>query len=160
MPVTIELRDYREKKIGQFDKVVSVGMFEHVGRKNYRTYFDTVSRLLKEDGLFLLHTIGQNMSIKTADPWIDKYIFPNGKLPSANDITRSVEDYFLIEDWQNFGRDYDLTLMSWWNNFDAAWLRLEAKYDRRFYRTWKYFFVELRRFLPWPPGPAMATCAD
>jgi len=138
LPVTVELRDYRDLS-GEFDKAVSVGMFEHVGQKNYRTYFDTVSRLLKDDGLFLLHTIGNHKRAKSLDPWIGKYIFPNGWLPSAGEISESVEGLFLIEDWHNFGPDYDRTLMAWWSNFDRAWPRLEARYGRRFYRMWKYY---------------------
>ncbi len=140
LPVTIELKDYREMT-GAFDKAVSVGMFEHVGQKNYRTYFQTLGRLLKDDGLFLLHTIGNHKSVKSVDPWIEKYIFPNGRLPSAREITRSLEGQFLIEDWHNFGPDYDRTLMAWWENFDRAWPRLERHYSKRFYRMWKYYLL-------------------
>jgi cyclopropane-fatty-acyl-phospholipid synthase len=138
LPVTVELMDYREMS-GHFDKAVSVGMFEHVGEKNYRIYFDTVDRLLKDDGLFLLHTIGNHKTSKTLDPWIEKYIFPNGKLPSAKEMTRGLEGRFLIEDWHNFGADYDRTLMAWWENFERAWPDLEQRYDNRFYRMWKYY---------------------
>ncbi|MEW8200642.1 MAG: cyclopropane fatty acyl phospholipid synthase [Candidatus Thiodiazotropha endolucinida] len=138
LPVTVELKDYREIT-GSYDKVVSVGMFEHVGHKNYPTYFHTVNRLLKDNGLFLLHTIGLYKTAKTLDPWIDKYIFPNGKLPSAQEITQSVESVFLIQDWHNFGPDYDRTLMAWWHNFDHAWPELGKHYDERFYRMWKYY---------------------
>ncbi|MEW8289102.1 MAG: cyclopropane fatty acyl phospholipid synthase [Candidatus Thiodiazotropha endolucinida] len=138
LPVTVELKDYREIT-GSYDKVVSVGMFEHVGHKNYPTYFHTVNRLLKDNGLFLLHTIGLYKTAKTLDPWIDKYIFPNGKLPSAQEITQSVESVFLIQDWHNFGPDYDRTLMAWWHNFDHAWPELRKHYDERFYRMWKYY---------------------
>lgn len=138
LPVTVELMDYRELG-GCYDKVVSVGMFEHVGHKNYRTYFDTVNRLLADDGLFLLHTIGQQKTVKTLDPWIDRYIFPNGKIPSAREITQAVEPIFLIQDWHNFGPDYDRTLMAWWRNFDQAWPSLKSHYDERFYRMWKYY---------------------
>ncbi len=145
LPVTIELTDYREVD-GEFDKVVSVGMFEHVGQKNYRTYFETVSRVLKDDGLFLLHTIGNHHTVKTLDPWIEKYIFPNGKLPSARELTRALEGLFLIEDWHNFGRDYDRTLMAWWENFDRAWPRLEHNYNERFYRMWKYYLQSCAGF--------------
>ncbi|MEJ2405593.1 MAG: cyclopropane fatty acyl phospholipid synthase [Candidatus Thiodiazotropha sp.] len=145
LPVSIELMDYREVS-GEFDKVVSVGMFEHVGQKNYRTYFETANRLLKDDGLFLLHTIGNHHTVKTLDPWIEKYIFPNGRLPSAREITRSLEGLFLIEDWHNFGRDYDRTLMAWWENFDRAWPRLEQNYDERFYRMWKYYLQSCAGF--------------
>ena len=145
LPVSIELMDYRD--LGeQFDKVVSVGMFEHVGPKNYATYFDTVHRSLKDDGLFLLHTIGSDVTSAKTDPWIDKYIFPNGKLPSAREIASAVERRFLVEDWHNFGADYDRTLMAWWENFDTAWPFLEAKYGERFYRMWKYYLLSCAGF--------------
>jgi cyclopropane-fatty-acyl-phospholipid synthase len=140
LPVTIKLMDYRELD-GIFDKVVSVGMFEHVGQKNYPVYFDIVHRVLKDDGLFLLHTIGNHVSSLRTDAWIEHYIFPNGKLPSAKEITSALENRFLIEDWHNFGQDYDLTLMAWWKNFDSAWPRLQHKYDEVFYRMWKYYLM-------------------
>jgi cyclopropane-fatty-acyl-phospholipid synthase len=138
LPVRIELKDYRELE-GRYDKLVSVGMFEHVGTRNYPVFFETAARLMKDEGLFLLHTIGNFVTRPGVDPWIDRYIFPNGKLPSAREITTAVEGRFLIEDWHNFGADYDRTLMAWWRNFDAAWPRLEARYGRRFYRMWKYY---------------------
>lgn len=145
LPVHIELMDYRELQ-GQYDKLVSVGMFEHVGPKNYRAYFETATRLMKDDGLFLLHSIGIHASSRTVDPWIDKYIFPNGKLPSAREITSAFDKHFLIEDWHNFGQDYDRTLMAWWKNFDNAWPQLASKYDRRFYRMWKYYLMSCAGF--------------
>ena len=145
LPVRIELMDYRELE-GEFDKVVSVGMFEHVGPKNYPVYFDAVGRLLKDGGLFLLHTIGIHVTSSTCDPWIDRYIFPNGKLPSAREISEVVEGRFLIEDWHNFGQDYDRTLMAWWENFDHAWPRLESRYGPRFYRMWKYYLLSCAGF--------------
>jgi cyclopropane-fatty-acyl-phospholipid synthase len=140
LPVRIELMDYRDLQ-GRFDKVVSVGMFEHVGKKNYRTYFDCVKRLLKSEGLFLLHTIGSRKTTEVADTWINKYIFPNGKLPSARDIAEAAEDCLLIEDWHNFGQDYDRTLMAWKHNFDKAWPRLKSKYGEQFYRMWTYYLL-------------------
>ncbi|MCU0833489.1 MAG: cyclopropane fatty acyl phospholipid synthase [Chromatiaceae bacterium] len=138
LPVEIALKDYREIQ-GRFDKVVSVGMFEHVGPKNYRDYFATVDRVLASNGLFLLHTIGNYDSLRATDAWIDKYIFPNGRVPSARQLTAAIEPTFLIEDWHNFGPDYDRTLMAWWRNFDAAWPSLSGKYDERFYRMFKYY---------------------
>lgn len=140
LPVSIELMDYRNLA-EQFDKVVSVGMFEHVGPKNHAAYFDTVHRVLKNNGLFLLHTIGNHVTAPSSDAWIDKYIFPNGKLPSAKEIAAMLERRFLIEDWHNFGMDYDHTLMAWWANFDKAWPRLEGKYGHRFRRMWKYYLM-------------------
>jgi len=140
LPVDIELMDYRDLK-GRFDKLVSVGMFEHVGPKNYPAYFDAACRLMQDDGLFLLHTIGIHKTSGATDAWIDKYIFPNGKLPSAAEIAAVLDDRFLIEDWHNFGQDYDRTLMAWWDRFDAAWPGLEKRYGPRFYRMWKYYLL-------------------
>lgn len=140
LPVRIELLDYRDLS-GRFDKVVSVGMFEHVGPKNYIDFFVTIERVLKDQGLFLLHTIGNYLTPCKLAPWIDKYVFPNGRLPSATDISASVEGLFLIEDWHNFGADYDRTLMAWWENFESGWPRLANKYDERFHRMWKYYLL-------------------
>jgi cyclopropane-fatty-acyl-phospholipid synthase len=140
LPITLILQDYRELR-GRFDKIVSVGMFEHVGPKNYATYFDTAKRLLASEGLFLLHSIGIASTSQGTDPWLDKYIFPNGKLPSAKQISDAVEGRFIIEDWHNFGQDYDRTLMAWWDRFDEAWPRLQSRYDKRFYLMWKYYLL-------------------
>jgi cyclopropane-fatty-acyl-phospholipid synthase len=145
LPVKIELMDYRDLN-GKFDKIVSVGMFEHVGPKNYPAYFDTVLRTLDNEGLFLLHTIGIYKECNQVNAWIDKYIFPNGRLPSATQLTDELNERFLIEDWHNFGQDYDLTLMAWWNNFDAAWPQLKGKYGDRFYRMWKYYLLSCAGF--------------
>jgi cyclopropane-fatty-acyl-phospholipid synthase len=138
--VRIELMDYRKLE-GQFDKIVSVGMLEHVGPKNYVLFFHTINRLLADEGLFLLQTIGDYTTSHDTDPWIEKYIFPNGKLPSAKQLTASLEGNFVIEDWHNFGQDYDRTLMAWWENFDTAWPKLQHSYDNRFYRMWKYYLM-------------------
>jgi cyclopropane-fatty-acyl-phospholipid synthase len=138
LPVDIRLMDYRELA-GRFDKVVSVGMFEHVGPRNYDAFFATANRLMAPEGLFLLHTIGNCDTVHATDAWIDKYIFPNGHLPSARQIAAAVEPWFIIEDWHNFGQDYDTTLMAWWRNFDAAWPRLAPRYGERFYRMFKYY---------------------
>tara|TARA_R110002049_G_scaffold293717_1_gene478888 strand:+ start:406 stop:1488 length:1083 start_codon:yes stop_codon:yes gene_type:complete len=145
LPVKIELMDYRDLN-GQFDKVVSVGMFEHVGPKNYAIYFDTVFRRLKDEGLFLLHTIGMYKTTNSLEPWTAKYIFPNGRIPSAEQLTAVLNGRFLIEDWHNFGHDYDLTLMAWWDRFNAAWPQLEAKYSEQFYRMWKYYLMSCAGF--------------
>lgn len=145
LPVQIKLLDYRKLQ-GQYDKIVSVGMFEHVGPKNYVAYFDTVGQLMEDQGLFLLHSIGIDTSSPGMDPWINKYIFPNGKLPSAKQLSSTLEGRFLIEDWHNFGPDYDRTLMAWWKNFDSTWPQLEAKYDLRFYRMWKYYLMSCAGF--------------
>ena len=145
LPVNIELLDYRELS-GQFDKIVSVGMFEHVGPKNYSRFFTITERLLKDQGLFLLHTIGNYRTTLKLDPWIDKYVFPNGRLPSAAEIASAVENRFLIEDWHNFSTDYDRTLMAWWERFENGWSALEGKYGARFYRMWKYYLMSCAGF--------------
>jgi len=140
LPINLLLQDYRDLQ-GQFDKIVSVGMFEHVGPKNYDTYFKTVHRLLKANGIFLLHNIGVARTSAGTDQWIDRYIFPNGKLPSAREITDALEPWFIVEDWHNFGMDYDRTLMAWWERFEKAWPALQGRYDRRFYLMWKYYLL-------------------
>ena len=138
LPVEIILEDYRELR-GQFDKIVSIGMFEHVGARNYRTYFATANRVLKPGGLFLLHTIGDNRTNDRLDPWINRYIFPNGQLPSAQRIAAALEPDLLIRDWENFGCDYDTTLMAWWKNFETHWNEIAHLYDERFHRMWRYY---------------------
>lgn len=142
LPVELKLQDYREMD-GQYDRIVSLGMFEHVGYKNYEVFMKKVKELLVADGLFLLHTIGNIKSVVTSDPWIDRYIFPGGILPSIEQVGVSVEDLFVMEDWHNFGADYDNTLMQWFRNFDAAWPGLKEKYGETFYRMWKYYLLSL-----------------
>jgi len=141
LPVHFLDCDYRAIE-GQFDKIVSVGMFEHVGLRNYRTFMKTVHRCLKKDGIFLLQTIGGNISGRGGcDPWITKYIFPNGMLPSMAQIAKAAERLFVIEDWHNFGPHYDKTLMAWNSNFQKAWPKLQEKYDTRFKRMWEYYLL-------------------
>jgi len=138
LPIEIRLADYRTLD-ESFDRVFSIGMFEHVGVKNYKTYFDVARRCTAPDGLFLLHTIGSNVSSNHTDPWIAKYIFPNSMVPSAEQIANASEDIFVTEDWHNFGADYDRTLMAWRGNFDRAWPSLQARYDERFRRMWRFY---------------------
>jgi len=140
LPVETKLQDYRDIN-EKFDHVVSLGMFEHVGHKNYRTFMKVVHRTLKDDGLFLLHTIGCNQSMKGIDPWIYRYIFPNGMLPSTAQIGKSIEGLFVMEDWHSLGADYDKTLMAWYNNFENNWNSIKSSYDKRFYRMWKYYLL-------------------
>ncbi len=143
LPVTIYQRDYREavNEPAPFDRVVSIGLMEHVGPKNYRGFFDRARSQLKPGGLALVHTIGGNRSRTTADPWITKYIFPGGVIPSEAQLTRAKEGRFVLEDWHNFGPDYDRTLMAWEANFLAAWPELKERegLDQRFYRMWRYY---------------------
>lgn len=141
LPVEIKLIDYRALE-GQFDRIVSVGMFEHVGHKNYRTYFEAVTHLLADEGLFLLHTIGTDRQQNGVDPFIEKYIFPNGEIPCRRLINDSSLGLLRLEDWHNFGPDYDRTLMAWWENFEKAWPELEGEYGKgNFYRMWKYYLL-------------------
>jgi cyclopropane-fatty-acyl-phospholipid synthase len=149
LPVEFRLQDYRdlnapkESLRKKFDHIVSVGMVEHVGYKNYRTYFEVANRCLNDNGLFLLHTIGNKISEKAADAWMNKYIFPDGMLPSIAQFGKAIENLFIMEDWHNFGADYDKTLMSWFNNFDNNYDKIENKYSDRFYRMWKYYLLFL-----------------
>lgn len=138
LDVTILLQDYRELHDG-FDRIVSVGMFEHVGPKNYATYFRVVDRNLKPDGLFLLHTIGSQETDSHVDPWINKYIFPNGCLPSVRHIAEASEGHFVMEDWHNFGADYDRTLMEWHKRFIGSWPDIAQNYSERFKKMFSYY---------------------
>ncbi|HEX4047588.1 MAG TPA: cyclopropane fatty acyl phospholipid synthase [Elusimicrobiota bacterium] len=138
LPVVNRLQDYRAVD-EPFDRVVSLGMFEHVGRRNYRTYMRVARRCLREGGIFLLHTIADNASELAMNAWTAKHIFPNSELPSAAQIAAAAEGLFVVEDWHNLGPYYDPTLMAWWHNFHAAWPRLRDKYGEKFYRTWKLY---------------------
>ncbi len=140
LPVEIRLQDYRNVN-EKFDHIVSLGMIEHVGYKNYKEYFKVANRCLKDDGLFLLHTIGGRKSVKSTDAWIEKYIFTNSMLPSLAQLTKDMEGQLMVEDVENFGADYDKTLIAWFKNFDEAWPQLKDQYDERFYRMWKYYLL-------------------
>jgi cyclopropane-fatty-acyl-phospholipid synthase len=140
LPVKIELEDYRNVS-GTYDRVISIGILEHVGYKNYRTYMEVVDRCLKDEGIAFVHTIGGNVSTSTANAWTIKYIFPNGLIPSIAQIGKAMEKLFVMEDWHNFGPDYDKTLMAWHANFEAAWPRLKERYGERFYRMWRFYLL-------------------
>lgn len=156
LPVKIINMDYREldtlfdgrnshqQLSEKFDRVLVCGMLEHVGPKNYRELFSIISQSMKDDGLFLLHTIGGNKSTTRTDPWIDKYIFPNGVIPSVSQLGKAFEGLFVIEDWHNFGHYYYQTLMAWHENFCRHWDSLQSKnemYDDRFFRMWEYYLL-------------------
>jgi len=140
LPVEIRLQDYRQLD-EPFDHIVSLGMFEHVGVKNYRTYMQVVARCLSDHGVFVLHTIGGNLSVTQTDPWVEKYIFPNSMIPSIQQIGRAVEGLFVVEQWDNYGPHYDRTLMAWHRNFNDAWDELRNRYSGRFYRMWNYYLL-------------------
>ncbi len=164
LPVELRFQDYREVK-GKFDAILSIGFFEHVGYKNYRTYMKVVDRCLTEEGISLIHTIGSNTSMSYVNKWTDKYIFPNGMIPSVSQVAKAAE----IEDVHNFGPDYDKTLMAWYANFEKSWQQLKDTYDDRFYRMWRYFllgsaggfrsrFNQLWQFVMTKPGRDLPLC--
>ena len=135
-----ELQDYRSVT-EKFDRIFSVGMFEHVGIKNYSGYFEMVRNCLHDEGLFLLHTIGIRKSDSWFDPWLERYIFPNSMLPSAKHIISASEQYLILQDWHGFGADYDRTTLAWYANFCRGWEQLKPDYDERFFRMWQYYLL-------------------
>jgi cyclopropane-fatty-acyl-phospholipid synthase len=146
LPVEFYLADYRDTSIynptqKQFSKLVSIGAFEHIGRKNYQHFFQLMKQQIKANGLFLLHTIGNNESSSGCDPWINKYIFPNGEIPSMAQLTKAVEGLFVVEDLHNFGFYYDKTLLAWHQNFENNWDSLKSCFDKKFYRMWRYYLL-------------------
>lgn len=140
LPVEIRMQDYRELN-ETFDRVFSIGMFEHVGYKNYREFMEVVENCLPPDGLAVLHTIGGNRSSTDGDAWLTQYIFPNSMLPSAMQIAQAAEGLLTMEDWHNFGADYDRTLLQWYQNFEEAWPNFAGEYGQRFYRMWRYYLL-------------------
>lgn len=146
LPVKFQLVDYRDVQ-GTFDRVLSIGMFEHVTYKNHRKYFETVERVLADDGLTLVHTMGRFDSVvRPNDQFITRYVFPNTQVPSVAQIGEAIDSLLTIEDWESFGPYYDRTLMAWLENFDATWPKLQGKYDERFRRLWRYY---LQIFAGW-----------
>ena len=137
--ITFIQQDYRDLK-GQFDRIVSIGMMEHVGPKNYKTFFEKCDELLTKDGRMLHHTISSNLTKHVTDPFFDRYIFPGGVLPSLAQIANAVENKFIIEDVHNFGPDYDRTLLEWQKNIAAKWDEI-PQYDERFRRMWDYYLL-------------------
>jgi cyclopropane-fatty-acyl-phospholipid synthase len=140
LPVDIIEGDYRTAT-GKFDRVVAVGLCEHVGEKHYRELMEVAHRCLGDGGLFLLHTIGNNVPRRTVDPWFDRYVWPNGLIPAISQLAPAWEGLFLVEDLHNFGADYDHTLMAWWRNVEEAWEELPERYDERFRRMWRYYLL-------------------
>jgi len=140
LPIDIRLQDYRDLE-GQFDRVSAIGLMEHVGHSNYRTLMQVVNRCLTDDGIFVLHTIGNGGVAVPPDPWMSKYIFPNFMLPSIPLIGKAAEGLFIMEDWHNFGADYDKTLVAWQRNFEKHWPTLKSHYDEHFFRRWNYYLL-------------------
>ena len=140
LAVELRLCDYRDVE-GTFDRVLSVGMMEHVGPKNHREMMEVIDRRLAPDGIAVVHTIANNRSLRHGTPFIEKYIFPNAVAPSLAQIGRAMEGLFVIEDLHNIGPDYDPTLMAWWHNFDRTYSEISARYDRKFYQMWKFYLL-------------------
>ncbi|MGH9782174.1 MAG: cyclopropane fatty acyl phospholipid synthase, partial [Candidatus Acidiferrales bacterium] len=140
LPVELRLEDYRDVR-GPFDRVVSLGMFEHVGYRNYRAFFDVARRAIRGAGSLFLSTIGSNRSVRITDPWIERYIFPNSHVPSIPQIGAAIEERFVVDEWQNWAPDYERTLMAWFRNFEANWEKVRAKYGERFCRMWKFYLL-------------------
>lgn len=140
LPVELRFQDYRDID-EKFDYIVSIGMAEAVGHRNLRTYMQVAARCLHDDGLFLLHTIGNPYSRTAPDPFIDKYIFPNCLIPSLKQLSQAMEHLFVVEDLHNFGSSYDPTLIAWFRNFNQHWDELKGEYGERFYRMWKYYLL-------------------
>jgi len=136
-----KLQDYRDVN-DKFDRIVSVGMLEHVGKANYETYFKIIQKNLKDDGLVLIQTIGIAQDyVPQVEPWANKYIFPGGMAPYPDQFVKATFGKFIIEDWHNLGQNYGRTLHAWNENFQKNWPKLADKYDIRFKRMWTYFLL-------------------
>lgn len=140
LPVEIRHQDYRQLN-ERFDHIVSLGMLEHVGQKNYRRYMKTVRNCLKAGGLFFLNTIGANESGYCLNPWTDKYIFPGAVLPSMAQIGAAMDGLFVMEELRDWADFYDRTLVAWFERFHSNWNKLKANYSEQFYRMWKYYLL-------------------
>ena len=140
LPIEIRVQDYRQV-VGRFDRVVSIGMLEHVGHKNHAAFMRVVHRSLKADGLALVQVIGNRESTTMIEPWLDRYIFRHAVLPSVAQLGRALEPWFVLEDWHNFGAHYDRTLLAWRDNVERYWSSSSERYDDRFRRTWRYYLL-------------------
>jgi cyclopropane-fatty-acyl-phospholipid synthase len=139
--VRFHLRDYREEN-GRYDRIVSVGMFEHVGINHYRAFFAKVKSLLKADGVALLHSIGRMDGPGSTSPWIRKYIFPGGYVPALSEVVPVVERQRLwISDVEILRLHYARTLRAWRQRFEQHRERIRALYDERFCRMWEMYLV-------------------
>jgi cyclopropane-fatty-acyl-phospholipid synthase len=152
LPVSIRKLDYRQLPVSglpPFDKISIIGMLEHVGYKNYATIMSVVHQMLKPDGLFLLHTIGNCERTTVVDPWIEKYIFRNSMAPAMSQLSNAAEGKFVVEDWENYGHYYAKTLEAWYERFNANWDRIRAlktakPFDERFRRMWNYYLMSCK----------------
>ena len=141
--LTVELMDYRELKKSEwkFDRVVSVGMAEHVGRENYQMFIDCINHVLKPGGLLLLHFISE-LKEHPGDPWIKKYIFPGGVVPSLREMVSCMaEDGFHVMDVENLRNHYNRTLLCWERNFKEHAREVREMFDERFVRMWELYLA-------------------
>ncbi|CAG0905858.1 unnamed protein product [Cyprideis torosa] len=146
LPVTIVLDDYRNAT-GEFDRVFSVGLVEHLGHKNYRTYFEVVDRCLKPDGIHVFESMVRfDEQMPDHDKFLDTYVLPHSQLPLLTQFLHAMEDLFILEDLQNIGYDYHKTLVAWHENFQKAWPKFEAKYGQKFYRMFSIFLCSMGGF--------------
>lgn len=149
LPVDILLADYRDlpEKLGsKFDKILICGMIEHVGYKNYRGLMEVVHQLLDDDGLFLLHTIGNADETHIVDRWIEKYIFRNSMAPAMGQLAIAFQGLFSVHAWENYGHYYSKTLTAWQENFERNWDNIRAiaskpAFDEKFRRMWNYYLL-------------------
>ena len=140
LPVEIRVQDYRQV-LGRFDRVVSIGMLEHVGHKNHATFMQVVRRSLVDDGLALVQVIGNRVSTTMIEPWLDRHLFPHAVLPSVAQLGVALERRFVLEDWHNLGAHYDQTLLAWHGNVERYFAASPARYDDRFRRLWRYYLL-------------------
>mmetsp|Transcript_2643 Transcript_2643/g.5371 ORF Transcript_2643/g.5371 Transcript_2643/m.5371 type:complete len:414 (+) Transcript_2643:74-1315(+) len=136
-----DYRDHCENpaNVGTYDRVYSIGMLEHVGFKNHATLFKCIKRLLKPDGLAVVHTIGEPDFLPNSDPFLDKYIFPGAVIPALSSVSAAIENDFILEDFQNFGYDYAKTLAVWAVNSEAFFRDNPTAYTPEFQRMWDYY---------------------
>ncbi len=147
--VKFKLMDYRDVN-EKFDRIVSVGMFEHVGRKFYKSYFNSVSKLLNDKGVSLIHTIGSSNPPRDPQPWITKYIFPGGYTPSLSEIARPIEDSGLvISDMEVLRMHYSHTLRHWKERFLAQKDTVLDMFDEKFFRMWEFYLASCEMAFKW-----------
>ena len=147
--VDFKLIDYRQLN-EKFDRIVSVGMFEHVGRNFYKTYFNTVFKLLNEKGIALIHTIGSSMPPRDPQPWIQKYIFPGGYTPSLSEVAKPIEKSGLIvSDIEVLRMHYAHTLRNWKERFLSKKDKVLDMFDEKFFRMWEFYLASCEMAFKW-----------
>ncbi len=145
LDVTVQRCDYRDVR-GAFDKVAAIAMFTHIGQRNYRTFMQSIRRVLEPGGIFIMEGVWGNVSTNRIDAWMDKYVFPGAMIPSGAQTFQAFEDIFVAEDIHNFGPHYLKTLRAWDANFEAAWPELRERYGERMHRIFNYYFRTIAGF--------------